>query len=410
MPKNAELTILIADDERALASAIAAMLNHEGLETVVAYDGEEALRQARELIPDLILLDVMMPRLSGIEVCATLKTNPETVSIPIILITAKAEKADRLIGLAAGADDYLTKPFSPTELIALVDEVLGDRPITPRKRAAKPPVEASNQIEVYARELRELVEEERKKREALEDAQQRLGELDQLKTEFLGAVTNELLTPFVSVGVAFQVLGKYSDLFNPQQISALEGLGEAIAMLHRRVKGVVKFAELVNKRRTPQPGYYHLNQVIPWAVKPVAEMAITRRIDFRVFLPPDLPKVHVDPELLGEAVFQMAHNAIRFNCPGGWARLQAGAAGEWVKIEVTDSGVGLTPEQMHLLRQPLHQSAVDLQKGQAGLGFGWAFACYVAQAHNGRTHVMSYGPDQGSRFSLAIPAADEIQP
>ena len=127
-------TVLIADDDKALASAIAATLDLEGLETVVVHDGEQALALARALHPDLILLDVMMPGRSGIEVCATLKTDPMTNSIPVVFITAKSEQTDRIVGLAAGADEYLTKPFSPTELIALVKGVLAGQPIEPRAR------------------------------------------------------------------------------------------------------------------------------------------------------------------------------------------------------------------------------------------------------------------------------------
>ena len=101
-------TVLIADDEEALATAIAATLDLEGLQAVVTHNGEQALVLARALHPDLILLDIMMPGRSGIEVCATLKTDPTTASIPVIFITARAEDADRMVGIAAGAGVTLT--------------------------------------------------------------------------------------------------------------------------------------------------------------------------------------------------------------------------------------------------------------------------------------------------------------
>jgi signal transduction histidine kinase len=138
-------------------------------------------------------------------------------------------------------------------------------------------------------------------------------------------------------------------------------------------------------------------------------MAQARGIDFRAFLSPDLPEVHVDPDLLGEAVFQMAHNAVKFNYPGGWVKLQAGESDQWVEIEVIDSGVGLTPEQLQILKQPFSQSVTSLRNGIEGLGIGWVFARYVAQVHNGRTRVVSNGPDQGSRFCLAFPPARKVQ-
>jgi signal transduction histidine kinase len=402
-------TIVIAEDERPLAEAISVMLDEEGLETVVAHDGEHALELARSLRPALILLDVMMPGRSGIEVCATLKTDALTAPIPVVLITGRAEEADRLVGMAAGADEYLTKPFSPTELILLVNQLLAGGPVEKRPRGPDPSSMSADQLVVYARELRELFDRERQERQALQEARQRSEEVDRVKAAFLGAVTHELLTPFASIGLALQVLQSVGDDLRPDQVAALDNLGTEIAGLHRLVNGVVKFAELVNKQREPQPGYYSLEQLVPLAVQPVAVLAQAREVDFRVFVASDLPKVHADPELLGEAVFQMAHNAVKFNRPGGRAQVQALGDQGMVVIEVTDTGVGLTEERLAVLGQPFEQSADALRRGREGLGIGWTFVCYVAEVHSGRTHVESPGPGQGSTFAIALPIAAAVQ-
>jgi signal transduction histidine kinase len=404
---NRKQTVLIVDDEEPLAQALAATLDVEGLETVVVCDGNEALTLACTLSPDLILLDVMMPGKSGIEVCATLKANPETASIPVILVTAKAEQVDRAVGLAAGAEAYLTKPFSPTELITLVHEAIAGRPIQPLLRRPDLSDMSTDQLVIYARELKELFEQERLEREALEEAHQRLGEVDQLKAAFLSAVTHELLTPFADIGLTLQVLQRQSEGFSPELQGTVDDMATKIASLHRLVGGVVKFAELVSKRREPQPGYISLDQVIPWAVQPVAVLAQARSVDFRVFVPSDLPKVHADPELLAEAVFQMTHNAVKFNLPQGRAQIRVFESKGWIVIEVADTGVGLTPGQLELLGQPFEQSADALRRGQEGLGVGWAFVCYAAKVHGGRTRVESLGRGQGSTFYLALPMAAE---
>jgi signal transduction histidine kinase len=396
-------TVLIADDDEALADAIAATLDLEGLNTVAAHDGEKALALARALQPDLILLDVMMPGRSGIEVCATLKTDPMTASIPVIFITAKSANTDRMVGIAAGADDYLTKPFSPTELIAIVNGALAGHPIEPRARRSDLADLPADQLVVFAQEWKELFERERMERQALEDAQRRLDEVDRLKAAFLSAVTHELLTPFGFIGMGLQVLQRLSEDLPADHQAAVDDLAAGIADLHRLVKGVVKFAELVSKRREPRPEYVSLSQVIPWAVQPAAVMAQSREIALRVLVPPDIPKVYADPELLGEAVFQMAHNAIKFNVPKGEAGVRAFESGGWVVIEVADTGVGLTPERLELLGQPFEQDADALRRGQEGLGVGWAFVRYVAEVHGGWTRVESPGPDQGSTFSLGLP-------
>ncbi|MDY7077791.1 MAG: hybrid sensor histidine kinase/response regulator [Chloroflexota bacterium] len=402
---NSKRTVLIADDERQIVDAISATLGRQGLETIAAYEGEQALALAHSLHPDLILLDVMMPGKSGIEVCATLKTDPSTASIPVIFITAQAEQIDRMVGIAAGADEYLTKPFSPTELITLVNKVLAGHTIEPRLHQPDTSSLPSDQLVIFAQEWRELFEREQMERQALEEAHRRLGELDSLKGAFLGTVTHELLTPFGSIGMALQVLQRLGEGLPPNYQAAMDDLLTEIAGLHRLVSGVVKFAELVSKRREPRLGYISLNQVIPWAVQPAAVMAQAREVDFRVFMPPDLANIHADPELLGEAIFQMAHNAVKFNKPGGQAQVQVTEQKGGITIDVVDTGVGLTPDRLTMLGQPFEQDADALRRGREGLGVGWAFVCYVAEVHGGWTHVESPGPDQGSTFSLILPAS-----
>jgi two-component system phosphate regulon response regulator PhoB len=116
--------VLIVEDEEALVTLLIYNLEREGFTTAVARDGDEALLMAREMPPDLILLDWMLPLTSGLEVCRQLRRGRETRSIPIIMLTARAEETDKLRGLESGADDYVVKPFSPKELIARMRAVL----------------------------------------------------------------------------------------------------------------------------------------------------------------------------------------------------------------------------------------------------------------------------------------------
>ncbi len=116
--------ILVMEDEDALATLLQYNLEKEGYDVVVAADGEEGLVQIDERQPDLVLLDWMLPKVSGIEVCRRLRGRPETRNLPIIMLTARGEESDRVRGLDTGADDYLTKPFSMTELIARIRAVL----------------------------------------------------------------------------------------------------------------------------------------------------------------------------------------------------------------------------------------------------------------------------------------------
>jgi len=113
--------ILVVEDEETIADAVAYALTQAGYETDTALDGNEGLRKARECRPDLVILDLMLPGMNGLDVCRELRTES---SVPVIMLTARHEEVDRVVGLEVGADDYVTKPFSMKELIARVKAVL----------------------------------------------------------------------------------------------------------------------------------------------------------------------------------------------------------------------------------------------------------------------------------------------
>jgi len=128
-------TILVVDDERDLVSLLDFNLRQAGFETVLAANGEQALQAARLRAPDLVLLDLMLPDLPGTEVCRQLKSDPRTRAVPVVMLTARGEELDRVVGFELGADDYVVKPFSMRELTLRVKAVLrrasqprGDRP------------------------------------------------------------------------------------------------------------------------------------------------------------------------------------------------------------------------------------------------------------------------------------------
>jgi DNA-binding response OmpR family regulator len=120
MAALAAMTILVAEDDRDIADLIAHYLRKQGWTPHIATSGDDALAYARRQPVDLVILDVMLPGLSGLEVCRVLRGDKATEAIPIIMVTARAEETDRIVGLEIGADDYLSKPFSPNELVARV--------------------------------------------------------------------------------------------------------------------------------------------------------------------------------------------------------------------------------------------------------------------------------------------------
>ena len=116
--------ILIIEDEPDIAELIEFNLQQEGFSTRTALDGESAIEELSERQPGLVILDLMLPGMSGLDLCRRLRSDPETAGLPIVMVTAKAAESDRIVGLEIGADDYVTKPFSPRELVARVRAVL----------------------------------------------------------------------------------------------------------------------------------------------------------------------------------------------------------------------------------------------------------------------------------------------
>jgi two-component system alkaline phosphatase synthesis response regulator PhoP len=120
----ARAKVLVVDDEEYIQHILNFSFGAEGYEVVTASDGEEGVSKAREEKPDIIVMDIMMPKMDGYEACKQIKTDPQTKDIPVILLTAKGRDADRKLGTEVGADDYVVKPFSPGRLIERVEGIM----------------------------------------------------------------------------------------------------------------------------------------------------------------------------------------------------------------------------------------------------------------------------------------------
>jgi len=117
-------SVLIVDDEQYIVTSLEFVMKNAGFDVSVAFDGEEALAKVNEIVPDLVILDVMMPKLDGFEVLEKIRANAGLASVRVVMLTAKGRDSERERGLAAGADDYLTKPFSTRDILKRVKEIL----------------------------------------------------------------------------------------------------------------------------------------------------------------------------------------------------------------------------------------------------------------------------------------------
>jgi DNA-binding response OmpR family regulator len=140
-------TILVVDDEKDLVDLVAYNLDKAGYKVEKAYDGPSALRQVHARLPHLVVLDLMLPGIDGLEICRRLRADPRSRGILILMLTAKGEETDKVVGLEVGADDYLTKPFSPRELVARIRALLR-RASASREEAVEKPALAFPGLEI----------------------------------------------------------------------------------------------------------------------------------------------------------------------------------------------------------------------------------------------------------------------
>jgi DNA-binding response OmpR family regulator len=150
----AKQKILVIEDEPDLLEVVQYNLEREGHKVIVCRNGEQGLSRIRTEDPDLVILDLMLPGMDGVEVCRQVKTDPVTRNIPVIMVTAKSEESDIVLGLGIGADDYITKPFSPRELVARVKVVLRRGPLREQSGAGERVVRGTLTIDMGRHEAR----------------------------------------------------------------------------------------------------------------------------------------------------------------------------------------------------------------------------------------------------------------
>ncbi len=329
-------------------------LRYEGYETVEAYDGEECLLRARECSPDLIILDVMMPKLDGYEVCRNLKSNRKTAYIPVLMLTAKGEVESKVKGLGAGAQDYVAKPFNYTELSARIKSLLTAQ---------------------AARE--QLVQEE--KSEALD--------------HMMEGVVHELRNPLTSIGgFARRVLESLSEE-DPNRKYMLIIIDE-VSRLEKMIRHLVELKTAAISYKEPE----NLNAVLEEVRDRFQPWCEAEGIQMETDLRDDLPAVSMDRENMKLAISHIVENSIE--AMGGMPRkilsISSRVDEGRVQVSIADTGRGIPKDKIKYLFDPFFTSKTS------GPGLGLTLALRIIQEHRGTLSVESE-PGKGTDFTLRLP-------
>jgi signal transduction histidine kinase len=392
-PPTRRPRILVVDDSPENVELLEAHLARAGYDLDAASNGEAALRKVREAPPDLILLDIMMPGLDGYAVCERLKGDETTVFIPVVLLTALRDPEDKLRGIEVGADDFLTKPFSPPELLTRVKSLLRIKGL-------------HDQLEAYNRLLEQKVAE---RTVQLEVALRELRQLEQLKSDFLANISHELRTPLTPIkGYLTLLRDENMGPLTAGQRRGLAVIEASIDRLHKLIEELLAFVRIDRGRMQLRIEEVSAFQVAEAALARVAPAARERGHALDLEARPDLPRVLADREEIGRVLVLLLDNAVKFTPPGGRVALRARAVSRngraAVEFAVADTGIGIPEDRQERIFERFYQIDASATREHGGTGIGLAIVKQVVEAHGAIVRVESR-PGQGSTFSFVLPAA-----
>ena len=344
--------ILIVEDNIDTVDLLRKRLRADGYDTGEAYDGEEGLKKVIEYEPDLIVLDIMMPKLDGFQVCRRLKEDENTRHIPVIILTAKGDVDSTVKGLDIGGDDYLAKPFDYKELVARIHSLL-------RKKA------------------------EREKR--LED--ERAAALQQMMDQ----VAHEIRNPLVSIGGFARRVSDSLSEDDPNK-KYLEMIIQNVATLEHMIKQLIELKITGISYREPTD----INEIILNAIEKFKPVFGDNHIELKTDLMHDPPSISVDREQIKTAIANLIENSIeamrnKTRILKIGSRLNEG----YVEIDVSDTGVGIPRDKLKNVMEPFFTSKIHG-------GLGLPFALKIIEAHRGNISVESE-PGEGSTFTVRLP-------
>jgi two-component system sensor histidine kinase/response regulator len=359
-------TILIVDDNPDNLRVLFDYLAELGYRVLVAEDGESALTQVPAASPDLILMDVLLPGISGFETCRALKEDQTIRDIPVIFLTALSTSDDKVEGFRAGGVDYLTKPLQLEEVAARI----------------------GTHLTIL------------KLRRELEEQNRLLTEANMRKDRLFTIIAHDLRSPIAMFVSAMRVLGNLSpDDKEYQEI--VDGLSERADRLDRLLNNLLDWAGLQITSDELAPDRFLLSTAVGGVLEIIGHEATDKEIEIVVQVPDDLI-VHLNLQAVRRVLSNLLSNAVKFSEPGKSVTLAAAKDGDEVVVTVKDTGVGMTEEEIDLLfrlDKRIHKVGT---RGEKGSGLGLVISHELISRLGGTITVESK-PGEGTEVRVALP-------
>ena len=377
--------ILLADDNADMREYLRRLLASK-YEVEAVADGEAALGRARLQHYDLVLSDVMMPKLDGFGLLRALRGDDRTQSIPVILLSARAGEESRVEGMGAGADDYLVKPFSARELLARVEAHLNLYRV--RKEAEE--------------SLMRLMVAEQKARANAEMA-------NRVKDEFLAMLSHELRTPLNAIIGWSHLLkkGQLNERDREHGINVIDRNAEAQRAI---IDELLDISRIVTGKLKLEKQPVDLATTISTAIDSLRPSAESKNIEIVTSIDSEAGPVSGEPVRLQQVIWNLLSNALKFTPSGGRIEVELNVVGEFLEVTISDTGEGIDAEFLPSIFERFRQADSSTRRMHGGLGLGLSIVRSLVEMHDGEIHAASEGKGKGATFTLTLPALDAEPP
>jgi signal transduction histidine kinase len=361
--------VLIVDDEEHNRELLRDLLQAQGHRVTEAADGEQALQEVASNPPDVVILDVMMPKLDGFEVCRRLKRERKTAPIPILVVTVLTDRRDRLIGIEAGATDFLTKPIDTQDALLRIRNALDSK-------------------RLY---------------DQLAESYDRLRVLEALRDSLTHMVVHDLRQPLMSLLAGLQTMEIWGEL-TTEQTEFLQMAVQGGETLRGMIDDLLDISKMEEGALTLEYADLSVEAAIEQAVQQVAGLAGEKSLALLTDIAADLPTFSADEEKLRRTLVNLIGNAIKFTPAGGAVTISARRYAEEPALlfAVTDTGEGIPSEAFERIFEKFGQVETRRVGRTRSTGLGLTFCKMAVEAHGGRIWVES-NLGRGSTFSFTLP-------